>query len=322
MKKDIICTMLLFVFIISGCGFLPDIPEENTGNSKKIIENFNFDGTKRSFSINYIPQNIIVCGNNAADTLIAFEEGCKISTLILTNTYDKEKYVEVLPQAKIYTAGISQEAAVELKPDFILAQRRFFDDKALGSNMFWSNNGVMTYIQDASGPIPSLGNFPKCTVESEKNFINNMGKIFGKEDIANKFNKEINNAMTTENNIDKLHPKVLVVEFINGNIEVFGKKLLSGDIITQLGGDIVDYGYPFISLEKLMQSEADIVFVVYHGKDIEKNIALRKMNDPVFHDIKAVREGKVYPLNYNSIVATGVNTVNTINYIREKLTSQ
>lgn len=322
MKKDIICTMLLFVFIISGCGFLPDIPEENTGNSKKIIENFNFDGTKRSFSINYIPQNIIVCGNNAADTLIAFEEGSKISTLILTNTYDKEKYVEVLPQAKIYTAGISQEAAVELKPDFILAQRRFFDDKALGSNMFWSNNGVMTYIQDASGPIPSLGNFPKCTVESEKNFINNMGKIFGKEDIANKFNKEINNAMTTENNIDKLHPKVLVVEFINGNIEVFGKKLLSGDIITQLGGDIVDYGYPFISLEKLMQSEADIVFVVYHGKDIEKNIALRKMNDPVFHDIKAVREGKVYPLNYNGIVATGVNTVNTINYIREKLTSQ
>lgn len=322
MKKDIICTMLLFVFIISGCGFLPDIPEENTGNSKKIIENFNFDGTKRSFSINYIPQNIIVCGNNAADTLIAFGEGSKISTLILTNTYDKEKYVQVLSQAKIYTAGISQEAAVELKPDFILAQRRFFDDKALGSNMFWSNNGVMTYIQDASGPIPSLGNFPKCTVESEKNFINNMGKIFGKEDIANKFNKEINNAMTTENNIDKLHPKVLVVEFINGNIEVFGKKLLSGDIITQLGGDIVDYGYPFISLEKLMQSEADIVFVVYHGKDIEKNIALRKMNDPVFHDIKAVREGKVYPLNYNGIVATGVNTVNTINYIREKLTSQ
>lgn len=128
--------------------------------------------------------------------------------------------------------------------------------------------------------------------------------------------------MATENNIDTLHPRVLVVEFINGNIEVFGKNLLSGDIITKLGGDVIDYGYPFISLEKLIQSEADIVFVVYHGKDLEKNIALRKMNDPIFHNIKAVREGNVYPLNYNSIVATGVNTVKTINYIKEKLASQ
>lgn len=322
MKKFIICIILLFVFIISGCRFLPDTSEQNTDKLTKTIENFNFDGTKRSFSVEHVPENIIVCGNNAADTLIAFGEGSKISTLILTNTYDKEKYTKALPQAKIYTTSISQEAAIELKPDFILAQRRFFDDKVLGSNMFWSNNGVMTYIQDASGPIPSLGNFPKCTIESEKNFISNMGKIFGKEDIANKLNKEIERVMATENNIDTLHPRVLVVEFINGNIEVFGKNLLSGDIITKLGGDVIDYGYPFISLEKLIQSEADIVFVVYHGKDIEKNIALRKMNDPIFHNIKAVREGNIYPLNYNSIVATGVNTVKTINYIKEKLASQ
>lgn len=181
MKKFIICIILLFVFIISGCRFLPDISEENIVNSKKTIENFNFDGTKRSFSVEHVPENIIVCGNNAADTLIAFGEDSKISTLILTNTYDKEKYIRALPQAKIYTASISQEAAIELKPDFILAQRRFFDDKVLGSNLFWSNNGVMTYIQDASGPIPSLGNFPKCTIESEKNFISNMGKFLVKK---------------------------------------------------------------------------------------------------------------------------------------------
>lgn len=322
MKKFIICIILLFVFIISGCRFLPDTSEQNTDKSTKTIENFNFDGTKRSFSVEHVPENIIVCGNNAADTLIAFGEGSKISTLILTNTYDKEKYIKALPQAKIYTASISQEAAIELKPDFILAQRRFFDDKVLGSNLFWSNNRVMTYIQDASGPIPSLGNFPKCTIESEKNFISNMGKIFGKEDIANKINKEIDDAVTIENSINTLHPKVLVVEFINGNIEVFGKNLLSGDIITQLGGNIIDYGYPFISLEKLMQSEADIVFVVYHGKDIEKNIALEKMNDSVFHNIKAVKEGKVYPINYNDIIATGIHTAKTVNYIKEKLTSQ
>lgn len=322
MKKIIICTILLFFLIISGCGTVPDIPEQNTDKLTKTIENFNFDGTKRSFSVEHVPENIMVCGNNAADTLIAFGEGSKISTLILTNTYDKEKYIRALPQAEIYTASISQEAAIELKPDFILAQRRFFDDKVLGSNLFWFNNGVMTYIQDASGPIPSLGNFPKCTIESEKNFISNMGKIFGKEDIANKINKEIDDAVTIENGINRLHPKVLVVEFINGNIEVFGKNLLSGDIITQLGGNIIDYGYPFISLEKLMQSEADIVFVVYHGKDIEKNIALEKMNDSVFHNIKAVKEGKVYPINYNDIVATGIHTAKTVNYIKEKLTSQ
>lgn len=322
MKKYIICTILLFVFIISGCGTMSDIPEQNTDKSKKIIENFNFDGTRRSFSVEYVPKNIIVCGNNAADTLIAFGEGSKISSLILTNTYDKEKYAKALHQAKIYAASIAQEAAIELKPDFILAQRRFFDDKVLGSNMFWSNNGVMTYIQDASGPIPSLGNFPKCTIESEKNFISNMGKIFGKEDIASKINQEIDNAITAEKVSIKRGSKVLVVEFINGNIEVFGKNLLSGDIITKLGCEIIDYGYPFISLEELIQCNANIVFVVYHGKDTEKNIALEKMNDAVFHNIKAVCDGKVYPINYNDIVATGIHTAETINYIKEKLISQ
>lgn len=310
---------MLLALMSSGCEFREDFPGKNTSDSYHRIENFNFDGTRRIFSADYIPQNIIVCGNNAADTLMAFGESSKIAMLILTNTYDKESYVIKLPQAKIFNASISQEAAIEAKPDFILAQRRFFDDKVLGNNIFWANNGVMTYIQDASGPVPSLGNFPKCTVESEKNFISNMGKIFRKEDVAEFINKDIDAAINMEHKTGQKRPKVLVVEFINENIEVFGKKLLSGDIIKKLGGDIVDYGYPFISLEKLIQTEADIVFVVYHGKDKEKNLALNKMDNPIFSDIKAVRNGKIYPINYNAIVAPGVHTADTIRYIRDIL---
>lgn len=307
-------TVLLF---ISGCGSIESQQDERIYYNNNVIKNYNFDGTERLIQFSKIPEHILVCGNNAADTLLAFGEGKKISVLVLTDIEQKNKYSKLLPDAKIYSGTIGQEAALMYKPDFILAERRFFDDKILGNNSFWNSNGIQTYIQDASGPIPSLGKFPPCTINSEKVFISNVGKIFCKEKIASKIIQDIDNELLLAHKQENTKLKILVVEFINDNIEVFGKNLLSGDIISKLGAEVIDYKYPFISMETLIQAEADIVFVVYHGGEAEQKVAVGKMYKPIFSKIKAVQNKRVYPLNYQKIVAPGIHTFETIRYIRK-----
>lgn len=309
--------MLFAMQFVSGC-FTQETSLSKKGqvNSNINITNYDFSGEKNIVTFKEIPKKIFVCGNNAFDTLLAFGLKDSVATVVVNSLADKSFYQEQLPHSSVYEFSLAQEAVILLKPDFILAQRRFFDSKVLGDTTFWQGNGVPAYIQDASGPIPSLGKFPPCKVESEKNFIKNMGEIFHKEKLASKFNAEIDAELAMPNKLSKQKPKVLVVEFLGENIEIFGKKLLSGDIVTKLGGEIIDFGHPFVSMEDLIQVQADVIFVVYHGAAAEEKVALEKMQKEIFGKIEAVQKGKVYPLRYNSIVATGIHTVETIRLLK------
>ncbi|MCR5446054.1 MAG: hypothetical protein K6E80_00410, partial [Schwartzia sp.] len=245
---SILLVMLAILLSVAGCSRSKpaekaDKPEETS----VYVDSFDFTGNSRKAAIAKKPKKIIVCGSNAADTLIAFGANDAIHTLILTEPDTIAAYKKLLPQADIYPVSISQEAVLEIKPDFILGMRRFFDNKVLGDTPFWENNGISAYIQDASGPIPSLGNFPRCTVESEKNFLRNMGKIFDNEPLAETEIRKIDEELQRVPSCTSAKPRVLFIEFMPNNIEAFGKELLSGDIVEKLGGEIISYKAPFIS---------------------------------------------------------------------------
>lgn len=313
-KKIILSLLLTAALIIAGCGKTPAV--NNTQNDGMIIANYDFTGNKHNVKFTKVPEKIVVCGNNAIDTLMALGAKDKIAVAVTNNLIDKNKYQKLLPTAAVYEYAPSQEALLTLQPDFILAQRRYFDGKVFGDTTFWEQNNIPAYIQEASGPIPALGNFPPCTVDSEKQFITNIGKIFHKEKEAAKIIESIELELQNVPVNIQNKPKVLVVEFMNDNIEVFGKNLLSGDIVSKLGGVIIDFGAPFISMENLIQTDADVVFVVYHGGDDARQAALDKMKRDIFKQIKGVSMGKVYPLPYNLIVAAGIHTDETIKFIK------
>lgn len=310
-------SIVIFINICCGCMNVNRVKKDEATDIMK-LNNFTFNGTPYEISIVNVPQRTIVCGNSAIDTLIALGVGDNIIGAVLSDGFSRNQYGEMLSGAYIFTNPLSKEAALMLKPDFILGWRRFFGDKRLGNTVFWNENGIPAYIQDASGPIPNLGNFPPCTIESEINFISNMGKVFKQEQKAQSIVKnieiELGKISPLNKNIKK--PRVLVVEFMARNIEIFGRNLLSGDIVTKLGGEIIDIGYPFISKEELLFTDADVIFVVYNGGNIEKENAIAQMNAKIFQKIKAVKEQRVYPLHYEKIVAPGVNTVETITIIR------
>ena len=316
-KRSILFSFMVIVFLLFiSLGCKPDNAATHEMQGEVTVDNYTFTAQPHKVRLNHIPNKIIVCGRNAADTLLAFDLGKRIHTVVLTDSFEIKKYEKLFPLAKIYPAAISQEAVLMIKPDFILGMRRFFDPKAMGDTVFWETSGIAAYIQDASGPIPSLGNFPPCTVGSEENFLLNMGKIFKQEERALYFVKEIEQELTYLSDNKGKPPKVLVVEFMPNIIEVFGRNLLSGDIVARLGGEIISYKAPFVSLEEILTVEADVIFVVYHGGRQEEKAALDKMQEGTLRKLKAVRENRVYPLPYDRIVATGIHTVETIKIIK------
>lgn len=311
---------LCYIFLICACLLSAACGPQKDAGSKQgnlSIANYNFVGEPINVEFKHVPRKILVCGNSGVHTLLALGAGEQITAVVLTDAGEKESLQQQLPQAKIYTQSLQLEAATMLQPDFILGWRRFFAETQLGDTMTWISKGVPAYIQDASGPIPAKGNFPACTINSEKNFIRNMGLITGKTQQAAELLQQIDAELQVKTAIRP--QKVLFVEFLGGNIEVFGNDLLSGDIVRHFGSSLITYSAPFISQEELMNLPAEKLFLIYHGGEEQKEAALSKLNNPLYQHLPAVRHKHIYPLNYNMIVAPGSDLSQTLRYIRKAL---
>ena len=313
-KKLLSIIFVCICLLCSACGS-QDAASKSDGVTS--VANYNFFGEPINVKVKQAPQKILVCGNSGAKTLLALGAGEQITAVVLTDAGEREALQNQLPQAKIYTQPLQLEAATLLAPDFILGWRRYFADNQLGDTTSWIAKGVPAYIQDASGPIPAKGKFPACTIASEQKFIRNMGLVTGRTQQAEALLQQIDTELQVKTAIRP--QKVLFVEFLGGNIEVFGNDLLSGDIVRHFGSSLISYSAPFISQEELMNMPAEKIFVVYHGGEVQKNSALAQLANPLYQHIPAVQQGKIYPINYNEIVAPGCNLVQTLRYIRQCL---
>lgn len=315
MLKSIISILLVFACLFcTACG---EKTNNDNHNGVRSVTNYKFTGEPLKVEVSKTPEKILVCGNSGVETLLALGAGEQITAVVLTDALAEEGLRKQLPQAKIYTHPLQLEAVTLLNPDFILGWRRYFADNQLGDTTTWIAKGIPAYIQDASGPIPAKGNFPACTIASEQQFIRNMGLLLDKQQKAEELLREIDVELQVKK---PLKPqKILFVEFLGGNIEVFGNDLLSGDIVRHFGSSLITYSAPFISQEELMTMEAEKIFVVYHGDEVQKNSALAQLANPLYQHIPAVQQAQIYPINYNEIVAPGCNLVQTLRYIRQSL---
>lgn len=315
MYKKLACLgILLACLLCAACGSKESSHEDGAAVS---VSNYSFVGEAQQVEVKQEPQRVLVCGNSGVKTLLALGAGEKIVAAVLTEAEEAEALQKQLPQAKVYTQPLQLEAATMLQPDFILGWRRFFADNQLGDTKAWIDKGVPAYIQEGSGPIPAKGRFPACTIASEKCFISNMGKIMHRQKRTEQLLQQIDSELQLAKPIKA--QRVLFVEFLGGNIEVFGDDLLCGDIVKHYGSSLVSYSAPFISQEELMELQAEKIFVIYHGGEAERQAALAKLQNPLYKHLPAVREGRLYALPYNAIVAPGAELLTTLQCIRRCL---
>lgn len=308
----------LFLFgmlCFTGRSFIqsPSLPEKMAGTTT--INNFDFDGKPTQIQAQGIPERVIVARPEILDALLALRTENYICAAYITR--DKAEQIPELqkkmPKAVFYTSEMDRETALMLHPDFILGWRMSFRKGALGDTEFWRERNISVYIEENSGPVPAVDPFPPSTVETEMRFIQNMGQLFQKEE-ANGIVRNIQSAL--DEGIAKAREaparRVITIEFMRDKIEVFGDKLLSGDIIRKLGSTNIQFDTPFISREELRMCGADTMFIVYHGNEQEGANALSQIQVFEFSDIPAAKNGRVFLLPYRNVCASHVYTAQTI----------
>ena len=158
-----------------------------------------------------------------------------------------------------------------------------FGEKKLGDVDQWISRGTNTYINTNT----RAGGYDR-TLEHEYTDILNIGKIFNVEEkaqaLVDEMKQEIEDALAKTKG--KEAQTVSVIEFLNSDISNYGASSLAGDMITQLGGELVAPDAKQVGKEDLVEQNPDVIFVVYmensgdDGEDVKSTVCCKSHGRP------------------------------------------
>nr|WP_312578106.1 ABC transporter substrate-binding protein [Sedimentibacter sp.] len=331
MKKlltAILC--ILLVMSLVACDSEKEVTEGNQPESEKPAEpvepsdhypvtvtTYNYEGDEITTTYEKMPEKVLAVYQGSIETMLKLGLADNIVAAAgldnevsddLKADFEKLKYLDVFTPSK--------EDVVMLEPDMILSWGSLFSDKNLGNVDYWIEKGCNTYINSNT----RRGTHGR-TLENEYTDILNLGKIFNVEDkaeaIVNEMKDEINNVISnTEGNAEK--KKVLVIEPISGKITNYGADSLGGNMVESLGAELIVPGGSDIGKEDIVTANPDVIFVVYmaysgeDGEDVKQSQLDLILKDEAFASLKAVQEGKVYPIMLGDMYASGIRTMDGI----------
>lgn len=315
----LIAFMTILIYIGYGMDFKTKMVDvQETGSYKpRYVENIevkNYDIVgKVSSYYDKAPTRAFVVGENIIETFVALG----VEDSIICPVVYGSRYFEPEPE---YANGynkldkrrfniVNMETVLSIRPDLIVGGQVIFSDKSLKGTRFWNERNVHTFCSlNANSP---KNREYKETLEQEMEFILGLGKIFDKEQRAQK----IVNTMNDSIEIIRKHvvrlpkPKVLIVEQLGGSIVVYGKNKLAGNICEKLGADVLDFPGGTIGWEDIIQANPDAIFVVKSGGDPEAAANIFRHKEGL-QNLHCIKEQRVYGIalnyTYNSAVKTSI----------------
>ena len=277
------------------------------------ITTYNYEKEPVELTFEKEPEKVVAVYQNSIETLLALGLEDKIVAAAGLDHDVKDEYKDAFSKVN-YLAEFtpSKEAIVMEKPDFILGWYSLFSEKVLGDIDYWNENGVNTYISLNSGVKDER------TIENEVADILNLGKIFNVEDkaqaLVDNINKKVDEVSKKVNGKDK--QSTMVVEFFDDDIYTYGSKTLAGDMVTKLGGDLLNPQGGNIGLEDLIKLDPDCIFVSYMDRGNEEVIneqVNKVLNNPVLLGLSAVKNKRVYAIPLGDMYSSGIRTIDGIN---------
>ena len=313
---------------LAGCGSTApgasqapaDPAARETGHYPVTITNYDYAGNEVAYTYHQAPQRVVAVYQGSIETMIALGlEDHVIASYGLDNAVKEEwqdGFARMNYQEDVFAPD--KEAVTLLQPDLILSWGSLFGEKKLGDVTGWNAKGVATYLNTNT----RAGGHPH-TLENEYSDILSLGRIFDVEDRAQALVDGMKSAVAdTLAAVEGKDPvRVAVVEPIGGNVTNYGANSLAGDMVTQLGGVLVQPEGSEMSKETLVVADPDVIFVVYmaySGDDPETVIASQLAairEDPALASLSAVQQGRVYPVMLGDIYAAGPRTLDGIRTI-------
>ena len=206
----------------------------------------------------------------------------------------------------------SLETVTMLDPDMIFSWGSYFGEKTLGNASDWVAKGVNTYINSNT-----KGDGSDRILENEYTDILNMGIIFDVQDKAEAIVDDMKNTIASvleQTESIEERPRVMILEFLGDSITNYGTSSLGGDMVTQLGGILVNEEYTSIGQEDVITANPDVIFIVYmpySGDDpatVEQENMDKLLTNEVYQSLDAIKNDRVYPIMLSEMYASATRT--------------
>ncbi|SHH74761.1 iron complex transport system substrate-binding protein [Sporobacter termitidis DSM 10068] len=289
-------------------------PETPASHYPVTITTYNYAKQPIQETFDKAPEKVFAVYQDSIETLLALGLGDKIVACAGLDQDVKPEYADAFSKVNYLTEfSPDKESVVMMAPDFILSWYSYFSDKKLGEVDYWQGKGVNTYMMLNSGCAPQE------TLENEYTDILNLGKIFDVEEKAEVIVSEMKSEVSkvaSEASKSAAKPSVLVMEFEDDGIRVYGENTLGGDMVKQLGANLVAAPDNHLSGEDLIAKNPDVIFTVYFGSSgsiADAGAATAKLlDDPKYASLSAVKSGKVYAISLGEVYCSGTRTLDGI----------
>lgn len=164
------------------------------------------------------------------------------------------------------------------------------------------------------------------SLEKEYQDILNLGKIFDVEDKAEALVAEIRAKVQKGKDYvkDKEPVNISILEDEGDVFRIYGYDTIGGDIAAQVGANLVTpTKNEKKSAEELVELNPEMIFSIHFGVDSTslnpENCLDVFKNNPVFQNINAVKNGKMYPTDLSMVYCPGVRVSQSIDFFLEHL---
>ncbi len=306
----------------SAVSQVAEAADEKESHYPVTITNYNYAGEEVTYTYEQAPERVVAVYQGSIETMIALGlEDHVVASFGLDNEVKdewKDGFAKMNYNEDVFTPD--KETITLLEPDMILSWGSIFSDKRLGDVSEWNDKGIATYMNSNTRP----GGHPR-TLENEYTDILNIGKIFDVEDKAEalvaEMKAEVADTLAATAGQDTV--RVAVLEPLGGSITNYGASSLAGDMVVQLGGELVKPEDSEMSKEELVLCDPDVIFVVYmaySGDDPESVMASQLaviQDDPALASLSAVQNGRVELIMLGDMYAAGPRTIDGIKTLAE-----
>lgn len=324
MKHKLVLLFLALSVFMVGCSSAPKQEEQKSAASDQTtaadahypvtVTTHNYGKEPVEITFTKAPEKVFAVYQNSIETLLALGLEDHMVAAAGLDQDVKAEYAEAFKKVNYLTEFTpDQESVLMMSPDMILSWYSYFGEKNLGDVGFYHERGIQTYMMQNSGAVKP------AVLENEYTDILNIGKIFNveakAEAIVNEMKTQVKNIADQANKMSE-KPKVLVMEMEKDGVRVYGENTLGGDMVTQLGAQLVTAPENKMSSEALIASNPDVIFTVYFGSsdsvaDGDSAIATL-MNDPKYQSLNAVKNKRVYAISLGEMYCSGTRTLDGI----------
>lgn len=319
MKKRMLSIIFVISLILGGCASTPAPVETEEVASEQsyypvTVSTYNYEKEPVDVTFEKAPEKVFAVYQNSIETLLALGLEDKIVGAAGLDQDVKPEYADAFSKVNYLTEFTpDKETVLMMEPDLILSWYSYFSEKNLGDVDFFHERDINTYMMQNSGASA------KRILENEYADILNIGKIFNVQDKADAIVSEMKEKVeqvASESKKMKTKPRVLVMEFEKEGVRVYGDNTLGGDMVSQLGAELVTSPENKMSSEEFIQSNPDVIFTVYFGSSssiADADSAINKIiNEPKYQSLSAVQNKRVYAISLGEMYCSGTRTLDGI----------